>query len=227
MFQRVLLVICCFICAGNAARCDPQTREWDPEYVSRTASHALSFGHAERGIAAFGSLKGACISCHRIGRHGGTVGPDLSKIGKERKPEEIIESILWPSRKVADEYKTVILLTRDGLQVKGYADRNTAGHISVRDPATGKVTHVPETNIEEQIAGGTLMPDELSTAMTAQQLHDVVRFLSSLGTGHAPDPQLVDTVLSHSLSHAPAQFPFDLRPLQPDIYPHHHHDVNR
>jgi azurin len=63
--------------------------------------------------------------------------------------------------------------------------------------------------------------------MTAQQLHDVVRFLSSLGTGHAPDPQLVDTVLSHSLSHAPAQFPFDLRPLQPDIYPHHHHDVNR
>jgi putative heme-binding domain-containing protein len=204
-----------------------QTPEWSLARVRHLAANALEFGNAERGLTAFGSSKTACISCHRIGRHGGTVGPDLSKIGRERTPEEIVESILWPTRKVEDQFRTIRLLTADGLLVKGYRVKSIAGHIAVRDPATAQVTQVAETDVEELVSGGTLMPDALAAALTAQQLNDVVMLLSRLGRNDAPESQLVEMVLSHSLNHTPASFHCDLRPLRPAIFPHHDHHVNR
>lgn len=226
MFRLVPLVtsVACLFLVQTA---DAQSPEWNLETVRTTASNALKNGDAERGIVVFGSVKTACVSCHRIGKHGGTVGPDLSKIGKDRTPEEIVESILWPSRKVADEYKTIVLVTADGLQVKGYPVKADAGHVAVRDPATSKVTQVAIEDIDDQVAGTTLMPDALATAMTSQQLADVVCLLSSLGKDNAPDPKLIDTVLSHSLNHAPATFNYDLKPLRPEVYPQHQHYVNR
>ncbi len=226
MFDRVCFAA--IVCVAHATlHAGAQVPEWNPELAHAIAADALATGSAERGLSVFGSVKTACVSCHRIGKHGGTVGPDLSKIGKDRTPEEIVEAILWPSRKVADEYKTLMLVTTDGLQVKGYPVKTDAGHVAVRDPATGKVTQIATENIEEHVVGSTLMPDALATAMTPQQLNDVVRLLTSLGKVESPDPRLIDTVLSHSLSHAPAQFPYDIKPLRPDVYPQYTHHVNR
>lgn len=155
------------------------------------------------------------------------MGPDLSKIGRERTPEEIVESILWPSRRVADEYKSVVVLTAEGLQVRGYPVKAEPGHVALRDPASGRVTQIADADIDERIDGGTLMPDALATAMSPRQLSDVVRLLSSLGKDDAPDAKLIETVLAHSISHAPAGFSYERPPLRPDVYPQHTHHVNR
>ena len=222
-FYAATSVACLFLVQAALA----QVPQWNPEQVHRVVADALANGNAERGLSVFGSLKTACISCHQIGKYGGTIGPDLSKIGKERTPEEIVESILWPARKVADEYKPFVLVTTDGLQVKGYTAKPDAGYVAVRDPATGRVTQVATEDVEEQVEGTTLMPDALATAISPQQLNDVVRLLSSLGKEDAPDPKVVEAVLSHSLNHAPAQFTYHLKPLRPDVYPQHNHHVNR
>ena len=47
-----------------------------------------------------------CGSCHKIGDRGTSVGPDLSTIGKLRVREDLLESILEPSRRI--EQKRVI-----------------------------------------------------------------------------------------------------------------------
>ena len=39
----------------------------------------------------------ACLSCHKVGDQGGEVGPDLSTVGGLLPPEQIVESVLWPS----------------------------------------------------------------------------------------------------------------------------------
>ena len=39
-------------------------------------------GDPARGRAAFLANTGACLGCHRVGETGGTVGPDLSQIGR-------------------------------------------------------------------------------------------------------------------------------------------------
>ena len=52
----------------------------------------------------FWSREFACGNCHRIGNRGTPVGPDLSTIGTLRSREELLESLLAPSRRVEPKY---------------------------------------------------------------------------------------------------------------------------
>jgi len=226
MSFRSLWVVAVIVVAGSRPVV-AQSPEWSPEFVHRTATDALTSGNAERGVSVFGSHRAACLSCHRIGAHGGSVGPDLSKIGKDRTPAELVESILWPGRKVAEEFQVIVVLTADGLTVKGFPAKPEPGHVAVRDPATGAIRQISQDTIDDQVSGGTLMPDAIATAMTNQDLLDVVKLLSRLGRESAPDMQLVSMILSHSISHAPAEFRYDKTPLRPAVYPQHQHYVNR
>ncbi len=77
-------------------------------------------GDPGRGAEVFASPQFACLSCHRVGDQGGSVGPDLSTAGVCIKPEEIVESLLWPGRKVKEGYEAVTVATADGRTVQGY-----------------------------------------------------------------------------------------------------------
>src|SRR5262249_4790588 len=45
-----------------------------------------------------------CLKCHTIAGEGGKIGPDLSSIGKKASRENLLESILFPSKAIADQY---------------------------------------------------------------------------------------------------------------------------
>src|SRR5262249_60938449 len=61
-------------------------------------------GDAGRGEKLFWSKALNCGSCHSIGERGTAVGPDLSAIGKLRTREDLLESILEPSRRIEPKY---------------------------------------------------------------------------------------------------------------------------
>ncbi len=128
----------------------------------------------------------ACISCHKIGRQGGTVGPDLSAVAKDRKLEHIVESLLWPKRDVKPEFVNWQVLTVEGRMITGYKHSSDENHVTLRDPATGNLTTIARSNVEEEIAGSTVMPAGLTAAMTEQQQLDLIRFLSELGRDGKP-----------------------------------------
>ena len=65
--------------------------------VADLVAAAKQHGDARRGIAVFRAAKFACLSCHQVGKHGGTVGPALTDVGKRLKPEEIAEAVCGPS----------------------------------------------------------------------------------------------------------------------------------
>ena len=222
--MRILPAIALSLMVSSATA---QSVPFDPQIVQQTAADALAQGDPEKGLLVFGSRTTACISCHRIGRHGGTVGPDLSRIGRDRTPQQITESILFPAYQVEEKYKSIVLVTSDGLTVKGYPAPADPGHVGVRDPATGKVTQVSEDDIDDRVSGGTLMPDALATTMTPADLRDVIHLMCRLGRDSAPDDRLVEAVLGHAVSHAPAVFKSSKAPLRPDVFPQHRHYVNR
>jgi len=226
---RICLMMAGFVLVTSPAWAQSSaTPPWDPDVVKQLATDAVAHGDAEQGLVVFASAQVACVSCHRIGTHGGTVGPDLSRIGRDRTAEEIAESILWPARKVAPEYETVVALTADGLQVRGYlVEAEQPGQIALRDPATGRVTRLSEDDVEEQLRAGTLMPNGLAAAITRHRQRDLVRFLTGLGRENSMDSGLIETVLAHSMTHGPATFPYDRKPLHPDEFPHWQHYVNR
>ena len=102
--MRILPAIALLLMVSSAIA---QSVPFDPQIVQQTAADALAQGDPEKGLLVFGSRTTACISCHRIGRHGGTIGPDLSRIGRDRTPQQIAESILFPARQVEDKYKSI------------------------------------------------------------------------------------------------------------------------
>ncbi len=202
--------------------------EYDAEALARLANEAESQGDVLRGAAVFASARSACISCHRIGTRGGTVGPDLTTIGSRRNLAQLIESILWPRRTIEPEYLTWKVLTVDGEIFSGYKiDANEAASLRLRDPASGQVHEFASDKIEAESEAGTLMPDGLAAALAPQQQLDLFRFLGSLSENSAFAKE-IDAELSRALtSHAPATFPYDREPLVPDRWPHHTHPVNR
>jgi putative heme-binding domain-containing protein len=47
----------------------------------------------------------ACTACHFLHGTGRDFGPDLSKVGARLSPEQILESLLTPSKTLADGYQ--------------------------------------------------------------------------------------------------------------------------
>lgn len=200
---------------------------YDPQFVASLVVGAGEQGAAERGIAVFAAATSACLSCHKIGNHGGSVGPELTKIGRERTPQQIVESVFWPKREVKPEFTVVSVLMSNGRAVRGYQVPSDAQSLSLKDPATGETVTLSRDEVDDQIVSGTLMPEGLTVAMSRQQQLDVIRFLTSLGQDDGPAPEIVDTLLAHATAHVPAKFDFDRAPLQPEDWPHWQHPVNR
>ena len=86
------------------------------------AELAARKGSVERGRKLYdASAKSilACAKCHRVSGSGGQIGPDLSMIGKKASRENLIESILYPSKAVADQFVTWVVTTNKGVVMQG------------------------------------------------------------------------------------------------------------
>ena len=58
---------------------------YDAELVKRLVTESLEKGNPGRGAVIYSAPTSACLSCHKVGEHGGAVGPDLSDVGKKQK----------------------------------------------------------------------------------------------------------------------------------------------
>ncbi len=194
----------------------------DAAQVSALIADAREHGDSGRGAAVFASPKFACLSCHRVGDQGGSVGPDLSTAGACIKPEEVVESLLWPARKVKEGYEAVSVATVDGRVVQGFKQAETRDELTLRDPATAAAVRIKRADIDSMREGGTLMPEGLAASMTAEERRDLVRFLLDLGR---PGQAAAGQLMAHS--HTPASFAYDRTPIRPEDWPNWQHPVNR
>ena len=124
--------------APKAAAAPSGVMPHDPSVVAALAAEAKGEGaSAANGARVFTRHTLACISCHKVGEHGGNVGPALSKLGSEKTHEQIAESLLWPQHVVQPEFRTVTVVTADGASRRGYRERDDDATIVLRDPASG------------------------------------------------------------------------------------------
>jgi putative heme-binding domain-containing protein len=195
---------------------------FDPAFVTRLVNEAKTAGDPGRGAVVFGAAQFACISCHRIGAQGGSIGPDLSTIGKCQTPEQIAESVLWPKRQVKDEYVAWSVLTANGKSITGYKDKEDANELVLRDPALGILTRIAKKEIDERRQVGTLMPDGLASAMSPEQRRDLIRFLIEQGRGEGGHAEML---AGHA--NVPASFPYDRAPQDPERWPSWQSFINR
>ncbi|HTU93236.1 MAG TPA: PVC-type heme-binding CxxCH protein, partial [Gemmataceae bacterium] len=85
----------------------PPPARIDPKKVPPLGHLLARSGDPKRGkelIAASIKNDMQCLKCHTISGVGGQIGPDLSVIGKKSSKQDLLESILNPSKAVADQY---------------------------------------------------------------------------------------------------------------------------
>ena len=135
-------------------------------------------GNAENGASIFKAR--SCNACHTSIAGPKPIGPHLADIGKRYKANELIESIVKPSEKIAQGYETQRFLLENGTVVSGFVISENGRQISLRD-SQGK-THVVERTEIEQIAHQKIsaMPDGLVGSLEVEKLADLIAYLQSL-----------------------------------------------
>jgi putative heme-binding domain-containing protein len=72
-------------------------------------------GNVEAGRKIFFEAEGVrCRNCHQIRDKGTPLGPDLSQIGKQNTPAQLLEAMLDPSKKIDPKYLAYVVETTDG-----------------------------------------------------------------------------------------------------------------
>jgi putative heme-binding domain-containing protein len=139
---------------------------------------ALS-GDRERGRQVF-FQQAQCKSCHRIGKEGTEVGPDLSQIGKKLDRFKLLESLLEPSKSIDPAFVAYVLETKNGAVLTGMIMNRSASEIVLKD-AQGKTAIVPVNTVEAMAAqAASLMPEQLLRDLTAREAADLLEYLLSL-----------------------------------------------
>ncbi|VTS06238.1 PVC-type heme-binding CxxCH protein [Tuwongella immobilis] len=163
----------------------PAPGKMDPKQLPTIAELARRKGDAGRGQKLLlASLKNEsqCLKCHMVQGQGGQIGPDLSMIGKKATRENLLESILMPSKAIADQFVQYTVETVNGQVISGMAVAESETALTLRD-ANGRDTVIALKDIEERKKLTTsLMPENLVATLTPDELIDLVEYLGTLKT---------------------------------------------
>jgi putative membrane-bound dehydrogenase-like protein len=163
----------------------PAPGKLDPKKLPSLTSLAARRGDANRGkqlLAASAKNDVQCLKCHTIRGVGGAIGPDLSVIGTKASRENLFESILYPSKAIADQYVQWQIETKKGQALSGLIIEETADFVTLRD-ANGKDTRIDKKEIDSRTKSPkSLMPEDLLAYVTEDDLVDVVEYLFTLKT---------------------------------------------
>ncbi len=143
----------------------------------RPASILSLQGDRSRGEGLFWSSAVNCGSCHKVGERGAAVGPELSQIAKLRTREDLLDSLLEPSRRIEPQFAAYIARTQDGRILTGLVVKRDASGAVLRD-AQNKEHSLAAGEIDQlRPSRRSLMPDGQMAGLTAQQAADLVEYL--------------------------------------------------
>jgi putative membrane-bound dehydrogenase-like protein len=172
----------------------PAPGKLDPKKLPPASELAKRVGNAENGksiLAKSVTSEVQCLKCHMVRGTGGQIGPDLSMIGKKASKENLYDSLLTPSKAIADQYVSWKLDTDDGQSITGLVVGETETTVTVRD-ANGKDYNFPAKGTERKKSLQSIMPEGLIATLTEDELVDLVEYLTKLQTPSlTPDSWMV------------------------------------
>jgi putative membrane-bound dehydrogenase-like protein len=140
---------------------------------------SLPPGNASRGRVLFHTNRATCSLCHRVLGKGGTLGPDLSRIGAIRKRRDLLEAIIFPDATVVNGYENYVIETTGGGSHVGLIQRQTPEAVYLIN-AGQREQRVSRAKIKKMFrAPVSAMPVGLDQLLSQGQLADLVAFLES------------------------------------------------
>jgi quinoprotein glucose dehydrogenase len=146
------------------------------------AAHAesLAGGDVARGAAIFFErAQVSCVRCHKAHGRGGDVGPELTRIGADKSPAYLLESIVLPNKTIAKNFESVLVVDDQGKVTSGVLKAEDAETLQLVT-AEGKLVKIAKNAIDERRAAKSPMPEDLIKHLTPFELRDLVAYLASL-----------------------------------------------
>lgn len=151
-----------------------------PYVTGSIAAEVLTRGDAKHGAEVYRRPEIACLTCHRVGRDGGEVGPALDAIGSAQPLELIIGMVLEPQKEIKEGFETLKVTTKKGDVFIGVVVAGNAAELTLRDPSGTEHT-VAEMEIVSREMIGSLMPAGLTDLLSPEDLRDLFAYLTQLG----------------------------------------------
>lgn len=147
--------------------------------VAHAADKAAIRGDASAGETIFWN-KGGCGQCHRVGTRGNSLGPDLTRVGRQRSIAYLSASLLKPDAEVTAGYATVTVVTRDGKKIVG-VERNFDNFSAQFVDLAGKYYSFEREDVTSmKREPRSLMPSNYGQLLSETEVNDLVAYLSSL-----------------------------------------------
>ena len=95
--------------------------------------------------------------------------------------EVVVGALIEPQKEVKEGFMAHEVVVQDGTTYQGYLRGETAETLTILDHLSGRAVTLPRPSVVEQRQLGSLMPAGLVDGLSADELRDLVAYLSALG----------------------------------------------
>ena len=128
-----------------------------------------------------------CYVCHKLYGHGGILGPELTGSNRTNL-DYLLSNVLDPSGEIQDDYKMVMVTTRDGRTYAGNLSVESERRLTLRVPGEEEVVITKAAIQSRETSESSMMPDGLLTHLTDAEVTDLMAYLmTSEGTETPPN----------------------------------------
>ena len=168
----------------------PVVKQWQLEELSKALAKTGHSADFERGRQMYEAA--LCARCHRLGRVGRSIGPDLTAVSRRFSRQNLLESILVPSRVIADDYRSQRIVTSDGRVLEGRVVyrgdfRAPTLMIATNPLAPAEVTELAKSEIESHSPSSvSFMPQGLLDTLSQDEILDLFAYIQAGGDAEHP-----------------------------------------
>jgi len=119
-----------------------------------------------------------CVRCHNVNGEAGTVGPTLKGVGRRLTREQILQSLIEPSARIAPGFGNVNVVLTDGQEVSGLLLVENEKEIQLKTNEAEPLK-IALSRIKTRVNAPSSMPP-MGSLLSKREIRDVVEFLSSL-----------------------------------------------
>lgn len=145
------------------------------KYRNILTEEALAGGNLKNGKTLFTST---CGNCHKMYGEGESMGPDLT--GSNRTDVDyILLNVLEPSAEIQDDYKMVVITTRDGRNYSGNVISENQRQLTLRVVGQESVVINKSSIQSRETTPVSMMPPGLFEHLTEREIVDLVAYLGT------------------------------------------------
>jgi putative heme-binding domain-containing protein len=162
----------------------PFVRDWKLEDLLPLLEQVNARRSFESGQAAF--KQAGCGQCHRFVGEGGSVGPDLAGVGKRLALHDLLESIVLPSKVIAEGFAASEIETKSGEITNGRIVReDDQGVVVLPQIAMAEAVTIRKADIRRrELSKVSNMPAGILNTLQESQILDLLAYLISDGNSN-------------------------------------------